>query len=239
MKVSFVIPTYNSVTWVVQAVKSCLTQTHKDIEVIVVNDGSTDNTIEAFTNEWIDVTLESKKKDLVKLINNTANLGRSASRNIGNEAATGDIICVLDADDLNTPQRAEITAGMFKNGAKFIYGSAVVIDVCGTKIKEIVADVFNKDKAFAAYSNGIVHSTCAYSKELATKYKYLDGEAARLGVDDYCLQVQMAMDGVEFKHTTKFLSAYRPLAVGVSSLRDEGEAIAFKKGFLDTYKVHA
>lgn len=101
MKVSFVIPTYNSVTWVVQAVKSCLTQTYKNIEVIVVNDGSTDNTIEAFTNEWIDVTLESKKKDLVKLINNPTNLGRSASRNIGNEAATGDIICVLDADDLS------------------------------------------------------------------------------------------------------------------------------------------
>lgn len=239
MKISFVIPTYNSATWVVQAVKSCLNQTYKDIEVIVVDDGSTDSTRKAFENKWIDPVLQDKKERLVRVIHNDGNKGRSASRNIGNENATGDVICVLDADDLNTPQRAEITAEYFKKGTKFLYGSAVVIDTVGRKQQEIKADVFNKERAMETYENRIVHSTCAYLKELTNKYKYLDGDVARLGIDDYCMQVQMHMDGIKLEHTPRFLAIYRPLDGGITSTRNEEEVRAFKKGFLDTYKVTA
>ena len=106
MKISFVIPTFNSVTWLPMAVTSCLEQTHNNCEVVIVDDCSTD-----YTHQYLKFLKDNPK---VKIIRNEKNLGRSASRNIGNMVAQGDIICVLDADDVSQKKRAEWTAGKFK-----------------------------------------------------------------------------------------------------------------------------
>jgi glycosyltransferase involved in cell wall biosynthesis len=88
-KVSVIIPTYQRANIVSQAIKSVLAQTYQDYEIIVVNDGSTDNTPEAlgqFGNE-------------IKIIHQT-NQGLSAARNTGIRASQGDYIAFLDDDDL-------------------------------------------------------------------------------------------------------------------------------------------
>lgn len=231
MKISFVIPSYNSSAWLAQAVQSVLEQTHKDIECVVVDDCSFDSTFDYMT--W-----QAKDKRVV-YVRNEKNLGRSVSRNIGNVKATGEVICVLDADDLALPKRAEITAAQFKKGAKFLYGSAVRIDACGRSAGEIQADVFDRKKALESMMNRITHSTVAYTPEIARQFPYRDGEASRLGVDDWAQQIEVALAGVKLDFVPNVLSAYRILSSGISQNRSEEEVKKFKAAFLEELATKA
>lgn len=229
MKVSFVIPTHNNAEFLHPAVESCLEQTHKDIEIVIVDDASTDSTADYLA--W----LEAQGHANVKIIRNPTNCGRSASRNIGNRLASGEIIAVLDADDISAPKRAELTVAKFKSGAEFVHGAAYMMDAVGRDLGMVETDVFSLEKATANLSAGIVHSTVAYSRELAHKYPYLEGEPARLGVDDFTIFMPMAFDGVKFSYTPTPLAAYRVNEHGIMAKRDNADVVEFKKGFVKAY----
>jgi glycosyltransferase involved in cell wall biosynthesis len=104
-KLSFVLPTHNRVAWVGECIQSLLDQTEKDIEIIVVNDCSTDGTKE-FLDSW-------PKDPRVKVIHNETNQGGGRSRNIGMEAASSELIAVCDDDDFYPEDRAEKTLQWF------------------------------------------------------------------------------------------------------------------------------
>lgn len=91
-KVSIIVPCYNQANFLDEAIDSCLKQTYKDFEIIIVNDGSTDNTsavAEAYKIQF---------PKLVKVIHQE-NKGLSAARNAGIKKASGGWILTLDADD--------------------------------------------------------------------------------------------------------------------------------------------
>ncbi|MBX4206182.1 glycosyltransferase [Candidatus Parcubacteria bacterium] len=98
-KVSVVMPVYNGEKYLAQAVRSILDQTFKDFELIVINDGSTDNTAGVIKGLLADPR--------VRLIDNGTNLGLSKSFNRGIEAARGTYIARMDADDMSAPKRLE------------------------------------------------------------------------------------------------------------------------------------
>lgn len=222
MKASYVIPNYNTAAWLPHAVRSCLDQTHKDIEVVVVDDCSTDSSKEYL--EWI------KKQDKrVKVIYNEVNKGRSASRNIGNNAATGDVIFVCDSDDLAVLNRTELTLKKIKAGFQMVYGSAVVMDALGNALHEISAKPLDIKEAFTKMENGLVHSSVAYTKEIALKYPYEGGDICRLGLDDYHQQVRMMKDGVKMGFIPDVICAYRVLESGITSQRNPQEVLDLKK----------
>jgi glycosyltransferase involved in cell wall biosynthesis len=89
-KVSVIMPCYNQGQYIDEAVDSVLTQTYQNYEIIIVNDGSTDE----FTNE----KLKNYNKPKTQVIH-TANQGLSAARNNGIHASNGEFILPLDADD--------------------------------------------------------------------------------------------------------------------------------------------
>ncbi len=95
--VSIIIPSYNSKSYLKEAVASALNQSYKPIEIIVVDDGSTDNTNDLF--------LEFEKQG-VKCFS-IDNGGASNARNYGLSKATGDYIQFLDADDILAPSKIE------------------------------------------------------------------------------------------------------------------------------------
>ncbi len=98
-KVSVIIPTYNRERFIAEAVDSVLAQTYKNIEIIVVDDGSTDNTKEVLEPymDWITyLPIE--------------NGGPARARNAGMQAATGDYIAFLDSDDVYEPYKVEVQA---------------------------------------------------------------------------------------------------------------------------------
>lgn len=230
MKISFCVPSYNSATWLAPAVQSVLEQTHKDVECVVVDDASTDS-----TKDYLDWQVKADTR--VKAIRNPKNLGRSASRNIGNAIATGAVICVLDADDLAIPTRAKTMVEKFEKGAEFVYGSAVQMDACGRTLGEVRADVFDKTKALESMINRIVHSSVAYTPAFAKRFPYRDGEASRLGADDWAQQIEAALAGVRLDFVPGVLCAYRVLQSAITQTRNEEEVKKFKTEFLDSLKA--
>ncbi len=92
--ISVIIPTYNRGWIIKEAIDSVLSQDYRDFELIIVDDGSTDNTLEI---------LNSYQDDITVLRQN--NHGVSAARNLGIMAASGRFVAFLDSDDLWLPQK--------------------------------------------------------------------------------------------------------------------------------------
>lgn len=99
--VSVIIPTYNRQALLKETVASVLEQTHRNVECLVVDDGSTDGTVKMIS-EWA-----SKDKRL-KLLSNIRNKGAQGARNTGLDQAAGDYIVFLDSDDLLHRQKIEM-----------------------------------------------------------------------------------------------------------------------------------
>ena len=91
MKVSIIIPIYNSENYLEECIGSVIRQTYKDIEIILVNDGSTDNSGKICISH-------ASKDPRIKLIDQE-NGGVSAARNNGLDASSGDLITFIDGDD--------------------------------------------------------------------------------------------------------------------------------------------
>lgn len=89
-KVSIIVPVYNSEKYLKKCLESLINQTFKDIEIIIVNDGSTDNSVN-IVNEYL---CDSRIKFFSK-----ENGGQASARNLGLQKATGDYVMFVDSDD--------------------------------------------------------------------------------------------------------------------------------------------
>ena len=105
---SVVIPAFNSASSIELAIFSCLNQSFKPYEIIVIDDCSTDNTVPVIRN--IQSRLESET--LVRLRSTHCNSGPSTARNQGWNVALGDYIAFLDSDDQWHPRKLERTAAI-------------------------------------------------------------------------------------------------------------------------------
>ncbi len=98
-KLSVIVPVYNVEPYLSEALDSVINQTYKDMEIICVNDGSTDNS-PSILNEY------AKKDSRIKIINQE-NQGLSEARNVGLRASVGDYIYFFDSDDILAPYALE------------------------------------------------------------------------------------------------------------------------------------
>lgn len=98
-KISIIIPVYNAEIYLERCVNSVLMQTFQDFELILVNDGSKDNSL-AICNRYSEI-------DQRVTVVNQSNGGVSSARNHGIEVATGNYICFVDADDYVAPEYLE------------------------------------------------------------------------------------------------------------------------------------
>ena len=118
--ISVIVPIYNTAAYLARAVESIRAQTHKNLEIILINDGSTDSSGQV-CNDF------AKKDSRVKVIHQN-NAGVSAARNAGLDAASGQWVGFVDSDDY-------INAEMFEKLLKAAAGNGKDISVCGyTKI---------------------------------------------------------------------------------------------------------
>lgn len=99
IKVSIIVPVYNTEKYLDSCLKSIENQTLKDIEIICINDGSKDNSLEILKNH-------KSKDNRIKIINQE-NSGVSAARNAGIRSAVGEYIAFVDSDDLISPDMCE------------------------------------------------------------------------------------------------------------------------------------
>lgn len=117
---SIVIPSYNMEQWLPIAIESCLDQTDPDLEVIVVNDGSRDNTLEV-------ARVYEKLDSRVRVLTHE-NKGSGPTRQVGQDAARGQYITWLDADDFLAPNAVRDMMGVARRDkVKMVCGNAVVV----------------------------------------------------------------------------------------------------------------
>ena len=95
VKVSIIIPTYNCLLFLPKAINSVLEQTHKNIELIIINDNSNDGTTD-YLNELTDKRIKTIT---------TNGVGASQARNLGIAKASGEFVAFLDADDFWLPEK--------------------------------------------------------------------------------------------------------------------------------------
>lgn len=100
MKISIIIPVYNSEKYLSDAVDSCIAQTLKEIEIIMIDDASTDNSREIMRKY-------ASEHDNVKLFFQKENRRQGAARNIGIKNACGEYLLFLDSDDWLSPDACE------------------------------------------------------------------------------------------------------------------------------------
>jgi hypothetical protein len=120
VKVSVVIPTYNRAGFLVEAIKSVLDQTLQDFEIIVVDDGSTDNTSQVMA-DFSDTRIRYLWQE---------NRGAAAAQNTGIKASIGEYITILGSDDLYLPQNLGKKAELLDSHPEIdlVYSDAYLFD---------------------------------------------------------------------------------------------------------------
>lgn len=106
-KVSILIPLYNSSQFVDETIEDCLNQTYENIEIIIVDDGSTDGSLSKAL-KW------SNQCDKIKVYQ-ISNSGACHARNLAFEKSTGEYIMYLDADDKLSPNKISAQMELLKN----------------------------------------------------------------------------------------------------------------------------
>ncbi len=114
-KISVIIPTYNSAGYLPLAIESVFNQSYGNVEIIIVDDGSTDNTQE-IVKPFLERVAYYRKE----------NGGPSSARNHGIRKSTGDYIAFLDSDDRWLPEKLELQLNIFiKNGSAGLVGCGI------------------------------------------------------------------------------------------------------------------
>ncbi|HGS0320283.1 TPA: glycosyltransferase family 2 protein, partial [Streptococcus pneumoniae] len=175
MKVSVIIPVYNVEKYLRRCLDSVVNQTYKDIEVILVNDGSPDNSKE-ICEEYV------AKYSNIQLINQK-NAGLGAARNTGLQYITGNAVTFVDSDDwLELDAIEYYVASMKKSDADIVVTQMIrkkeYFSNEGTNGTTIKEEVLNQEqfakKYFKIDGNNIEYYACAklYKREIAREVKY-------------------------------------------------------------------
>lgn len=137
--VSVILPVYNGGLYIGQAIESILSQTYKDVEIIVVDDGSTDNT-ERVVRSYENIHYICQD-----------NSGPSAARNKGMAASEGDYIAFLDSDDLYKENKLEEQVKTFEQNkdVDIVYNDCIAVDKDLNYINTLISEgVYENEKDF-------------------------------------------------------------------------------------------
>ena len=222
-KVSVIIPVYNGEKYLKEALDSVINQTLKDIEIICINDGSTDKSLK--------ILQEYGSKDgRIKIINQN-NKGTASARNRGFEIAAGEFIAVHDADDISLPHRLEKELRFLEENPNYsLTGSAFEIFPHNKNVylqeNPKLLDFF--------HTYQLCHSSVMFRKSDFEKYKLFYDESLNCAVDYdlWCRAVQY----LKFHNLQEVLVMYRMHKQGIATKkRDERikNTIKIQQGILD------
>ena len=132
--VSVIVPVYNSKAYLERCVDAILTQTYSDLEVVLVDDGSSDNSLE--------ICREYEKKDPRIKVFHKENGGSSSARNVGIKEATGEYICFCDSDDYYEKDIIENLMKVFNENSDAVIAQCMAVcrDEDGTLVSGPLKD---------------------------------------------------------------------------------------------------
>lgn len=190
MKISIIIPVYNGEQYILKCLDSIKKQTYSDIEIIVVNDGSTDNS-EKILKKYVSDSSAMSIKIITK-----ENAGLPQARKTGVENANGDYIGFLDVDDWVEPQEYKEMAEKAIQNAADVVCCGYQLDY-GNKVQTVKQNIDTEKVYSGLEAFDYLHRRIAiypyawnkiYKKELLQNIKYPKGNFVG---EDYAIQVQI------------------------------------------------
>ena len=228
--VSVIIPCYNCEKYLMEAIDSIITQTYKHLEIIIINDGSTDNTV-SIINDLI------KKDSRIVYIDNHQNIGLIASLNKGIASATGKYIARMDSDDVSLSNRIDMQVRYMEEHPKIaVCGTnSIIINENGDVIEKSHLPISESDnRCFMAFSSTLYHPTvmirteCIKEELYDEKFKY---------AEDYELWCRMIFSRSEnVVNLPDYLFKYRKVGSSVSSQNTDAQWRTSAKVF-DYYNI--
>ena len=211
--VSFIVPTYNRRRWIGECLDAINRQTYRHFEVIVIDDCSSDGTV-----EWL---RSAPEYDFVRVCAQDRNAGASAARNMGIRLSEGELIAFIDSDDTLEPEHLETAVAAFRRypNLGLFCCDAVMIGPDGETLNDgrtwhtingeikrypvksglrILTDIFLFSNSFPGFT---------LRREVFEEVGYLDQNIFPL--DDYDLALRVAGGGYQVYYCHRALSRYR------------------------------
>lgn len=208
--VSVVMSVYNGERYLRESVNSVLNQTWRDFELIIINDGSTDETAELLA------TIDDPR---VLVIENKSNQGLVRSLNLGLERARGEYVARHDADDVALPQRLERQAQFLNSHSDVsIVGSGYIeIDESGKRRKRVrMPEEVLMLRWHALFQNPFAHSTVMFRRASVMEMGGYAGQTEASHVEDYELWLRLMWSGQLMVNIAEPLVHWRSNPEGVS-----------------------
>lgn len=196
-KISVVMAAYNEEKFLKESIESILNQTFKDFELIIINDCSTDNSLEI---------MKSYNDKRIRIIDNQKNVGFLKSRNKALKIARGKYIAILDGDDISLPNRFKIQFNYLENNLHiFLVGSSgIFIDENGTEIGR-----FRKYDDYELLAWRLPKSCGILSPSVMFRNHGIFYDVNFGGASDYKLYLDLLSKGKYLTNLPDFLVKYR------------------------------
>lgn len=213
--ISVIIPCYNAELYLKEALCSITNQSYKELEIIILNDGSSDKTLS--------ILEESAKKDnRIKLINNHENIGLIKTLNKGIKQAKGVYIARMDADDISNLNRIELQKQFLEDNCLDLVSSGfTIINPMGKTIgKSFLKSTQPNSCLFQSFfSNPIAHPLLLAKSEVL-KSNFYGGENTKHS-EDFELWNRLALKGYKIGNMKSDLLKYRKSESSISNKFEE------------------
>lgn len=214
-KVTFLLPAYNAESYISETLDSLLNQDYKDYDILVIDDGSTDNTYEVISH------FNSNK---IKLIRNESNLGLIKTLNKGLSLIQSKYIARIDSDDLCMTNRLDRQVSyMDSNSNCGVCGSSIQYFPSAFTLKLPVND--SRIKFDLIFRNAIAHPSVMLRNSVLQNFKYSEYFP---NAEDYELWTRMAPQ-TRFFNLPEVLVKYRIHNNQISSRNSEKQSIISKE----------
>ena len=218
---SVIIPCFNVEDTINTTINSVLNQDFIQYEIIAVNDGSNDKTSEILNSH--------NKDNLVKVINQK-NKGLGAARNAGIKHATGEYICLLDADDIWTSNKlSKLYSFIKKNSSNIISNDEIILE------EKYLFYLRNKPPKnlsnLLLIGNSLSPSAMTINKNIFKELGYFKEDKNYLGVEDWDFWIRLLQYDKKISHVNLPLGIYR------RDIQNMSKSSRFNKRILKLYKI--
>lgn len=200
--ISIIISVYNSDKFIVETLKSILDQEYQNIELIIIDDGSTDNTVPILNS------YEMNKKIKIFYLPHSGNIGKNLNYGISN--SKGEFICICGADDVWNKDKLTVQYQFLKD-YMFVCSNAEIINECGVSKNELYIKNVNANKILSInelllFNSIIASSVILASKLLKNEIQFDENKGHR--AEDYYLWLKLA-EKIQIYYLNKPLLKYR------------------------------
>ncbi len=215
--VSVVMPAYNAEKYLATAIESILTQTYTNFEFIIINDGSTDKTLDI-------IKTYNEKDKRIRLVSNEGNKGIVYSENLGLKSAIGEYIAIMHADDISSPDRFEKQVSYMETNPH--------ISILGGNMSFVGTEDHtnyptNSDWIAMTFMEGntLSHPTVMMRKKDIWNKKLLYDQSYSL-IEDYKMWVDSALAGLKITNLTDIILDYRLHESQITSVKRDDISLA-------------